>query len=191
VFTVSMASQLHHFVGTCRPKTLAPDPTLEACGGTRKAGVAVSADDATVAFRLANNASTRLSEAGPAQSRGGGETGGGANSFRHRRARPTGWNAENHLLKIAAGLLKPDSGAVENSRAPLAGFNREAGYLFQGRMRCFHGKPRSKTSRSALEVRASPARRATRTGRKGWLTSLGSEVLRRTRTCCPEGNASA
>ena len=43
---------------------------------------------------------------------------------------PTGCG-KSTLLNVAAGLLKPMSGAVRIFDAPLAGLNREAGYLFQ------------------------------------------------------------
>jgi NitT/TauT family transport system ATP-binding protein len=82
---------------------------------------AVALDDATVAFRM----------------------GGGRLYTAVERARltvahgefvaivgPTGCG-KSTLLNVAAGLLKPASGAVRIFDAPLAGLNREAGYLFQ------------------------------------------------------------
>jgi NitT/TauT family transport system ATP-binding protein len=43
---------------------------------------------------------------------------------------PTGCG-KSTLLNVAAGLLKPVSGSVRIFGAPLAGLNRDAGYLFQ------------------------------------------------------------
>jgi NitT/TauT family transport system ATP-binding protein len=43
---------------------------------------------------------------------------------------PTGCG-KSTLLNIAAGLIAPSSGGVEIFGAPLAGLNRQAGYLFQ------------------------------------------------------------
>src|SRR5262245_24251123 len=43
---------------------------------------------------------------------------------------PTGCG-KSTLLNVAAGLLPPTAGAVSILGAPLAGLNREAGYLFQ------------------------------------------------------------
>src|SRR6266403_6379966 len=43
---------------------------------------------------------------------------------------PTGCG-KSTLLNVAAGLLRPASGTVKIFDAPLAGLNRQAGYLFQ------------------------------------------------------------
>src|ERR1700747_1848007 len=43
---------------------------------------------------------------------------------------PTGCG-KSTLLHVAAGLIAPSSGRVEVFGAPLAGLNRQAGYLFQ------------------------------------------------------------
>src|SRR3982074_959428 len=43
---------------------------------------------------------------------------------------PTGCG-KSTLLNVAAGLIAPSSGGVEIFGAPLAGLNRQAGYLFQ------------------------------------------------------------
>jgi NitT/TauT family transport system ATP-binding protein len=82
---------------------------------------AVALDDATVAFRLAENrvytavAQARLSV---------------ANGEFVAIVGPTGCG-KSTLLNVAAGLLKPASGTVRIFDAPLTGLNQEAGYLFQ------------------------------------------------------------
>ena len=43
---------------------------------------------------------------------------------------PTGCG-KSTLLNVAAGLIAPSSGRVDIFGAPLAGLNRQAGYLFQ------------------------------------------------------------
>src|SRR5437660_11352552 len=43
---------------------------------------------------------------------------------------PTGCG-KSTLLNIAAGLIAPSSGRIDVFGAPLAGLNRQAGYLFQ------------------------------------------------------------
>src|SRR5262249_21467134 len=43
---------------------------------------------------------------------------------------PTGWG-KSILLNVAAGLVPPSSGRIDIFGAPLAGLNRQAGYLFQ------------------------------------------------------------
>ncbi|MGP8123093.1 MAG: ATP-binding cassette domain-containing protein, partial [Xanthobacteraceae bacterium] len=43
---------------------------------------------------------------------------------------PTGCG-KSTLLNVAAGLLRPAAGEVAIAGAPLAGLNRQAGYLFQ------------------------------------------------------------
>ena len=43
---------------------------------------------------------------------------------------PTGCG-KSTLLNVAAGLLKPAAGSVRIFGQPLAGLNRDAGYLFQ------------------------------------------------------------
>ena len=82
---------------------------------------AVALDDATVAFRLAD---ARLYTA-VEQARLSVEDG----EF-VAIVGPTGCG-KSTLLNVAAGLLRPVSGAVRIFDAPLTGLNRQAGYLFQ------------------------------------------------------------
>jgi NitT/TauT family transport system ATP-binding protein len=82
---------------------------------------AVALDDATVAFRMAGGrVYTAVERAQLAVAHG---------EF-VAIVGPTGCG-KSTLLNVAAGLLKPASGAVRIFDAPLAGLNREAGYLFQ------------------------------------------------------------
>ncbi len=82
---------------------------------------AVALDDATVAFRLADNrVYTAVEQARLAVEQG---------EF-VAIVGPTGCG-KSTLLNVAAGLLKPASGSVRIFDAPLTGLNREAGYLFQ------------------------------------------------------------
>ena len=83
--------------------------------------VAVALDDATVAFRLADDrVYTAVEEASLAIADG---------EF-VAIVGPTGCG-KSTLLNVAAGLLRPASGTVKVFDAPLKGLNRDAGYLFQ------------------------------------------------------------
>jgi NitT/TauT family transport system ATP-binding protein len=98
----------------------------EALGERVQAGVtagstAVALDDATVAFRLADDrVYTAVERAGLAVEHG---------EF-VAIVGPTGCG-KSTLLNVAAGLLRPVSGSVRIFDAPLIGLNRDAGYLFQ------------------------------------------------------------
>src|SRR6201986_4008973 len=82
---------------------------------------AVALDHATVAFRLADNrVYTAVERASLKVAQG---------EF-VAIVGPTGCG-KSTLLNVAAGLLRPASGAVRIFDAPLSGLNREAGYLFQ------------------------------------------------------------
>jgi NitT/TauT family transport system ATP-binding protein len=83
--------------------------------------MAVVLDDATVAFRLANDrVYTAVEKADLAVAQG---------EF-VAIVGPTGCG-KSTLLNVAAGLLRPAAGAVRIFDAPLKGLNRDAGYLFQ------------------------------------------------------------
>jgi NitT/TauT family transport system ATP-binding protein len=83
--------------------------------------VAVALEDATVAFRLTDaRVYTAVEQASLAVGHG---------EF-VAIVGPTGCG-KSTLLNVAAGLLKPASGAVRIFDAPLTGLNRDAGYLFQ------------------------------------------------------------
>jgi NitT/TauT family transport system ATP-binding protein len=83
--------------------------------------MAVALDDATVAFRLANDRIyTAVEKANLAVAHG---------EF-VAIVGPTGCG-KSTLLNVAAGLLRPAAGAVRIFDVPLKGLNRDAGYLFQ------------------------------------------------------------
>src|SRR5580700_10879325 len=82
---------------------------------------AVALDDATVAFRLADDRVYTAVEAARLAV---------AHGEFVAIVGPTGCG-KSTLLNVAAGLLKPASGSVRIFDAPLTGLNRQAGYLFQ------------------------------------------------------------
>jgi NitT/TauT family transport system ATP-binding protein len=122
---------------------------------------AVALDDATVAFRLADNrvytavqkANLRI-EYGEFVAIVG----------------PTGCG-KSTLLNVAAGLLKPASGAVRIFDQPLTGLNREAGYLFQADA-LFPWKTAIDNVAIGLEVQGAPRAMALERA-QGWLTAVG------------------
>jgi NitT/TauT family transport system ATP-binding protein len=122
---------------------------------------AVALDDATVAFRLADDrVYTAVEQARLAVEHG---------EF-VAIVGPTGCG-KSTLLNVAAGLLKPVSGTVRIFDVPLSGLNREAGYLFQADA-LFPWKTAIDNVAIGLEVegveRAEALARA-----QQWLTSVG------------------
>ena len=83
---------------------------------------------------------------------------------------PTGCG-KSTLLNVAAGLLKPASGAVRIFDAPLAGLNREAGYLFQADA-LFPWKTAIDNVAIGLEIQGAPRAEALERA-QAWLTSVG------------------
>jgi NitT/TauT family transport system ATP-binding protein len=83
---------------------------------------------------------------------------------------PTGCG-KSTLLNVAAGLLAPASGRVEVSGAPLAGLNRDAGYLFQADA-LFPWKTAIENVAIGLEIARRPAAEA-RARAKEWLARVG------------------
>src|SRR6187200_3401733 len=122
---------------------------------------AVALDDATVAFRLADNRVYTAVE----QAR---------LSVEHGEfvaiVGPTGCG-KSTLLNVAAGLLKPASGTVRIFDQPLAGLNRDAGYLFQGDA-LFPWKTAIDNVAIGLEIRGAPRAQALERA-QGWLNSVG------------------
>jgi NitT/TauT family transport system ATP-binding protein len=83
---------------------------------------------------------------------------------------PTGCG-KSTLLNVAAGLLAPASGRVEIFGAPLAGLNRDAGYLFQSDA-LFPWKTAVENVAIGLEIAGTPAKEA-RTRAQQWLARIG------------------
>lgn len=128
----------------------------------RSAGTpAIELEDATVAFRLADArmftavAQARLSVADGEFVAIVGPTGCGKST----------------LLNIAAGLLRPVSGAARIFGQPLAGLNRDAGYLFQADS-LFPWKTALENVAIGLEV-GGHARGEARARAERWLASVG------------------
>jgi NitT/TauT family transport system ATP-binding protein len=123
--------------------------------------MAVALDDATVAFRLADNRIYTAVE----KARLGIEHG----EF-VAIVGPTGCG-KSTLLNVAAGLLKPASGSVRIFDAPLEGLNRQAGYLFQADA-LFPWKTAIDNVAIALEIKDTPRTEALQRA-QGWLDSVG------------------
>jgi sulfonate transport system ATP-binding protein len=83
---------------------------------------------------------------------------------------PTGCG-KSTLLNVAAGLLRPMSGGVRIFDAPLAGLNREAGYLFQADA-LFPWKTAIDNIALGLEISGTPRAEALERA-QAWLTSVG------------------
>ena len=83
---------------------------------------------------------------------------------------PTGCG-KSTLLNVAAGLIAPSSGAVDIFGVPLAGLNRQAGYLFQADA-LFPWKTALENVAIALEVAGVAAEEA-RARAQQWLTRVG------------------
>jgi NitT/TauT family transport system ATP-binding protein len=122
---------------------------------------AVALDDATVAFRLADSRVYTAVEAARLAVEHGEFV-----AF----VGPTGCG-KSTLLNVAAGLLRPVSGAVRVFDRPLAGLNREAGYLFQADA-LFPWKTAIDNVAIGLEVAGAPRAQALERA-QGWLTAVG------------------
>ena len=83
---------------------------------------------------------------------------------------PTGCG-KSTLLNVAAGLLKPAAGSVRIFDLPLAGLNRDAGYLFQADA-LFPWKTALDNVAIGLEIKGTPRAEALPRARQ-WLTSVG------------------
>src|ERR1700726_1849457 len=83
---------------------------------------------------------------------------------------PTGCG-KSTLLNVAAGLLTPASGTVRIFGSPLAGLNREAGYLFQADA-LFPWKTAIDNVAIGLEIKGAPRAQALERA-QGWLTAVG------------------
>ena len=122
---------------------------------------AVALDDATVAFRLADNRLyTAVEQARLAVEQG---------EF-VAIVGPTGCG-KSTLLNVAAGLLRPVSGSVRIFDSPLTGLNREAGYLFQADA-LFPWKTAIDNVAIGLEIEGAPRSDALERA-QAWLASVG------------------
>jgi NitT/TauT family transport system ATP-binding protein len=122
---------------------------------------AVALDDATVAFRLADDRVYTAVEAARLEV---------AHGEFVAIVGPTGCG-KSTLLNVAAGLLKPASGSVRIFDAPLTGLNRQAGYLFQADA-LFPWKTAIDNVAIGLEIDGTP-RRAALERAQAWLASVG------------------
>jgi NitT/TauT family transport system ATP-binding protein len=122
---------------------------------------AVALDDTTVAFRLADARIYTAVERARL-------------SLEHGEfvaiVGPTGCG-KSTLLNVAAGLLRPASGAVRIFDRPLTGINREAGYLFQADA-LFPWKTAIDNVAIGLEIQGAPRPQALERA-QGWLTAVG------------------
>jgi NitT/TauT family transport system ATP-binding protein len=122
---------------------------------------AVALDDATVAFRLADQrVYTAVEKARLTVAHG---------EF-VAIVGPTGCG-KSTLLNVAAGLLRPASGTVKIFEQPLSGLNRDAGYLFQADA-LFPWKTAIDNVAIGLEIKGTPRADAL-THAQAWLTSVG------------------
>jgi NitT/TauT family transport system ATP-binding protein len=122
---------------------------------------AVALDDTTVAFRLADaRIYTAVERARLSLEQG---------EF-VAIVGPTGCG-KSTLLNVAAGLLRPASGAVRIFDRPLTGLNREAGYLFQADA-LFPWKTAIDNVAIGLEIQGAPRAQALERA-QGWLTAVG------------------
>jgi NitT/TauT family transport system ATP-binding protein len=95
-------------------------PSATQSAATRSSS-AVTLDDVTVAFRLADDSAYVAVERASLSV---------ADGEFVAIVGPTGCG-KSTLLNVAAGLLPPSSGRIDVFGAPLPGLNRQAGYLFQ------------------------------------------------------------
>ena len=125
------------------PRQSKPGKRVQA--GETATSTAVALDDATVAFRLADGRTYTAVEKAQLKVEHGEFV---------AIVGPTGCG-KSTLLNVAAGLLKPASGAVRIFDAPLSGLNRQAGYLFQADA-LFPWKTAQDNVAIGLEIKGTP-----------------------------------
>jgi sulfonate transport system ATP-binding protein len=125
------------------------------------APIAVALDQATVAFRLSEERVYTAVEKADLKV---------AHGEFVAIVGPTGCG-KSTLLNVAAGLLRPASGAVRIFEKPLSGLNRDAGYLFQADA-LFPWKTAIDNVAIGLDVTGTPRAEALDRAQK-WLTSVG------------------
>jgi len=129
--------------------------------GETAGSTAVALEDATVGFRLADGRVYTAVETARLRVEHGEFV---------AIVGPTGCG-KSTLLNVAAGLLKPVSGTVRIFDAPLAGLNRQAGYLFQADA-LFPWKTAIDNVAIGLEILGAPRGQALERA-QGWLASVG------------------
>jgi NitT/TauT family transport system ATP-binding protein len=134
---------------------------IGAAGAARAGAPSVSLVGVTIAFRLAGDATyTAVEGASLAVDEG---------EF-VAIVGPTGCG-KSTLLNLAAGLLAPAAGRVEVFGAPLAGLNRDAGYLFQSDA-LFPWKTAIENVAIGLEIAGTPVAEA-RARAQQWMERVG------------------
>ncbi|CCD88409.1 Putative ABC-transporter (ATP-binding protein) [Bradyrhizobium sp. ORS 285] len=128
---------------------------------TQSTAAAVSLEGTTVAFRLAGGRTYTAVETAQLSVEDGEFV---------AIVGPTGCG-KSTLLNVAAGLLKPAAGHVRIFGKPLAGLNREAGYLFQADA-LFPWKTALENVAIGLEVAGTSSTEASAKAQQ-WLTSVG------------------
>ena len=146
----------------------------------RRQPAAVALDDVSVAFRLADG-STYTAVERASLSVADGEF--------VAIVGPTGCG-KSTLLNVAAGLIQPASGSADIFGAPLAGLNRQAGYLFQ-KDALLPWKTALENVAIGLEVAGTPRDGSARAG-AALARARGAQPpsLRAIRTCSRAGSAS-
>jgi NitT/TauT family transport system ATP-binding protein len=135
--------------------------TAGANGETTARGAAVTLADATIAFRLAGGGSYEAVERASLSV---------ADGEFVAIVGPTGCG-KSTLLNVTAGLFPPSSGRVAIFGEPLAGLNRQSGYLFQSDA-LFPWKTALENVAIGLETAGTP--RADARGRaQDWLARVG------------------
>ncbi len=135
--------------------------TAGANGGTTARGAAVTLADATIAFRLAGGGSYEAVERASLSV---------ADGEFVAIVGPTGCG-KSTLLNVTAGLFPPSTGHVAIFGEPLAGLNRQSGYLFQSDA-LFPWKTALENVAIGLETAGTP--RADARGRaQDWLARVG------------------
>ncbi len=129
--------------------------------GTTRLAPAVALSDVTITFRLAGKAAfTAVEQASLSVADG---------EF-VAIVGPTGCG-KSTLLNVAAGLLQPSAGKAEIFGAPLAGLNRQSGYLFQADS-LFPWKTAIQNVAIGLETAGTPSSQA-KARAQDWLKRVG------------------
>ena len=135
--------------------------TAGANGGTTARGAAVTLADATIAFRLAGGGSYEAVERASLSV---------ADGEFVAIVGPTGCG-KSTLLNVTAGLFPPSTGRVAIFGEPLAGLNRQSGYLFQSDA-LFPWKTALENVAIGLETAGTPRADARRRA-QDWLARVG------------------